>query len=58
MSPKDVEDVESTLQKLEPYTLISGRLYKLGKDQVLRLCANPEDYQDIISEDHETIMPV
>ena len=55
MSSKDVEDIEYTLRKLEPYSLISGRLYILGKDQVLRLCTNPEDYLDIISEAHVSI---
>ena len=35
--PKDFCNVENTLRTIERYTLISGRLYRLGKDNVLWL---------------------
>ena len=40
---------------MERYTLISSRLYCLGKDEVLRLCLDPEDFNSVILEAHVTI---
>ena len=40
---------------MERYTLILGRLYYLGKDKVLRLCLDPEDFDSVIQEAHVTI---
>ena len=38
--------------KATPYTLINGNLYKLGLDDILRLCALEHERQDIIQEAH------
>ena len=53
--PQDFDDVENTLQTIERYTLISGRLYRLGEDNVLRVCTEPDDAKEVISEAHVTI---
>ena len=37
------------------YTLISSRLYCLGKDKVLRLCLDPKDFHSVILQAHVTI---
>ena len=54
-SPRDFSNPEDTLRTIERYTLISGRLYYLGKDKVLRLCLDPEDFDSVIQEAHVTI---
>ena len=54
-SPRDFSSREDALRTIERYTLISGRLYYLGRDQVLRLCLDPEDYESVIREAHVTI---
>ena len=46
-------DSNMTIAQLEEsaqYILLSGRLYKHGIDHVLRLCLNPEDYDDAIAK--------
>ena len=43
------------LEESEQYVLLSGRLYRYGQDEVLRLCLNPEDYADTIAEAHVSI---
>ena len=43
------------MRTIERYTLISGRLYYLGKDKVLRLCLDPKDFNSVIQEAHMTI---
>ena len=53
--PKDFSNVENTLRTIERYTLISGTLYRLGSDNVLRLCLDLEDINSVISEAHVTI---
>ena len=30
-----------------PYQLISGQLYKMGVDGVMRICRDPNEYEDI-----------
>ena len=37
------------VEESKEYQLISGRLYKLCPDEILRLVPNPEDYEDILS---------
>ena len=41
--PRDFSNPEDTLRTMERYTLILGRLYCLGKDNMLILCLDPED---------------
>ena len=53
--PKDFSSIEHTLRTIESYTLISGRLYHLGGDNVLRLCLDPKDINSVILEAHVTI---
>ena len=43
------------MKTIERYTLILRRLYRLGKDNVLRLCLDPEDINSVIFEAHVTI---
>ena len=43
------------MNSIESYTLISGRLYRLGEDNVLRMCMEPEDADEMIAEAHITI---
>ena len=43
------------MKNIERYTLISGRLYFLGQDNVLRLCLDPENIHSVIVEAHVTI---
>ena len=51
--PKDSpEGSLAYLEMSEPYTLISGRLYRQGADKVLRLCVEPEQYDVIIGDAH------
>ena len=53
--PRDFNNPKDTLRTMERYTLISGRLFCLGKDKVLRLCLDPEDFNSVILEVHVTI---
>ena len=43
---------ERIWKQVEPYMIISGRLYKQELDKGLRLCTDPEDYTDIIYDAH------
>ena len=36
-STQDFQNLGTTLNSIERYTLISGRLYRLGEDNVLRM---------------------
>ena len=47
--------MENTLKTIERYTLVSGRLYRLGQDNVLRLYLDPKDINSVILEAHVTI---
>jgi hypothetical protein len=38
--------------RAEPYTLISGLLYKQGKDGILRRCINPSEIPSILKDCH------
>ena len=49
------DEAKNLLHKLESYTLILGRLYCRGEDEVLHLCANLEEYEDILSNAHVSI---
>ncbi|MCO5597252.1 hypothetical protein L7F22_051328 [Adiantum nelumboides] len=53
-SPKELrKDVAPRLIKeCEPYSLIGGTLYKLGKDDILRRCAREDEYLYILNEAH------
>ncbi|KAH9319465.1 hypothetical protein KI387_021234, partial [Taxus chinensis] len=35
-----------------PFMLISGDLYKLGRDEVLHLCVLDNEFKDIMEEAH------
>ncbi|MCO5563733.1 hypothetical protein L7F22_017380 [Adiantum nelumboides] len=52
--PKELrKDVARRLIKeCEPYSLIAGTLYKLGKDDILRRCAREDEYLYILQEAH------
>ncbi|MCO5580323.1 hypothetical protein L7F22_034189 [Adiantum nelumboides] len=52
--PKELrKDVARRLIKeCEPYLLIAGTLYKLGKDDILRRCAHEDEYLYILQEAH------
>ncbi|MCO5557534.1 hypothetical protein L7F22_011100 [Adiantum nelumboides] len=52
--PKELrKDVAQRLIKeCEPYSLIAGTLYKLGKDDILRRCAREDEYLYILQEAH------
>ncbi|MCO5595571.1 hypothetical protein L7F22_049616 [Adiantum nelumboides] len=52
--PKELrKDVARRLIKeCEPYSLIVGTLYKLGKDDILRRCAYEDEYLYILQEAH------
>ena len=52
VKPDEPLQSERIWKQVEPYTLISGRLYKQESDKVLHLCADLEDYTDIISDAH------
>ncbi|MCO5573602.1 hypothetical protein L7F22_027374 [Adiantum nelumboides] len=47
---KDV--VQRLIKECEPYSLIAGTLYKLGKDYILRRCAREDEYLYILQEAH------
>ena len=40
------------LEESQHYVLLSGRLYRLGPDKVLRLCLDPDCYDDAMNETH------
>ena len=40
------------LEESQHYVLLSGRLYRLGPDKVLRLCLDPDCYDDAMNEAH------
>ncbi|MCO5566992.1 hypothetical protein L7F22_020675 [Adiantum nelumboides] len=52
--PKELcKDVAQRLIKeCEPFSLIAGTLYKLGKDDILRRCAREDEYLYILQEAH------
>ena len=43
------------LEESQHYVLLSGRLYRLGPDKVLRLCLDPDCYDDAMNEAHVSI---
>ena len=43
------------VEESRDYQLISGRLYKLCPDEILRLVPNPEDYEDILYSTHMSV---
>ena len=43
------------LEESEFYTLISGRLYRQGADQILRLCLDPEQFVETMDEAHVSL---
>ena len=47
--------MDTILNSIERYTLITGRLYRLGEDDVLRMCIDPDDADEVIAEAHVTI---
>ena len=51
----DANETLSLIKEAEPYTLISGRLYRRGNDEALCLCANPKNYEAIILDEHVSI---
>lgn len=50
---QDKEETVARLEQAENYSLVSGRLYRQGSDQVLRLCPEPEEYTEIMADSHE-----
>ncbi|MCO5600411.1 hypothetical protein L7F22_054523 [Adiantum nelumboides] len=52
--PKELrKDVaQKLIKECEPYSLIAGTLYKLGKDDILRRCAREDEYLYILQEAH------
>jgi hypothetical protein len=52
-APKDLPTNKKVLSlKSTPLTLMSGYLYKLGIDGILRRCAMEHEREDIINEAH------
>lgn len=54
-----IQQIEDNLQAQtdfleisQRFQLLSGRLYHLGKDNILRLVVNPNDYHSIMHEAH------
>lgn len=39
--------------KNDPFTWIGGNLFKLGTDQILRICVKEEEFFDILSAYHD-----
>ena len=55
VSSQDFQTLDTTLNLIERYTLISGRLYRLEDDNILRMCIEPDDTDEVIAEAHITI---
>jgi hypothetical protein len=53
--PPDCNDKQKRrlVYRAEPYTLISGILYKKGKDEILRRCINPSEVPLILKGCHD-----
>lgn len=51
----DLDHLHKAISSTENYTLIAGRLYRLGEDNILRLCIDPEESEEHIAEAHVTI---
>ena len=50
--PETIQARAQFLHTCRNFKLISGRLYHLGSDQILRLVANPQDYRFLLQEAH------
>lgn len=48
--PQDFQNLDTTLNSIERYTLITDRLYCLGEDNVLRMCIEPDDVDEVIAK--------
>ena len=48
----DSNMIVAQLEESSQYILVSGRLYRQGINQVLRLCLNSKEYPDAIDEAH------
>ena len=51
-APKDAQTTLNQLRESDRYTIISGRLYRQGSNNVLILCVEPEDHREIIEDAH------
>ena len=54
-APKDAQTTLNQLRESDRYTIISGRLYRQGSDNVLKLCVEPEDHREIMEDAHISI---
>lgn len=52
---QDLWNLHKEISSAENYTLIAGRLYRLGEDSILRLCIEPDNSAEHIAEAHITI---
>ena len=41
-------DTMNIIEDSAPYQLILGQLYRMGVDGVMRLCLDPDEYEDIL----------
>ena len=48
----DESDTMDIIEDSAPYQLISGRLYRMGVDGVMRICPDPDEYEDILQLVH------
>ena len=48
----DEFDIMNIIEDSAPYQLISGQLYRMGVDGVMRICPNLDEYEDILQVVH------
>ena len=53
--PGTLKEKRDMVQKVMPFVMIAGRMYRKGADGILRLCVEPEEQYFYLKHAHETI---
>ena len=54
-TPGTLKKKKDMIQRIIPFVMIAGRMYRKGTDGILRLCIEPEEQYFYLRHAHETV---